>query len=159
MFSNWQSMTGPGAVAVTKVNPVVLTVQAGHVRPEVVGGSEPGRCTGRRPSATVKYSSATVRLAILAATKGHVQRLVASIAAIALDAHAAVDRLGGQGVPQLVGWMTQPSRSAGAVDHPGHTVAVHRFAVLAWQQQRVPGGRARPGMGVDQLHDARVQGR
>jgi hypothetical protein len=55
-----------------------------------------------------------------------------------LQAHAAVDRLGGQGMPQLVGVeVAQPGGGAGPVDHPGDGMPVQRPAVLARQQQRM----------------------
>ncbi len=52
--------------------------------------------------------------------------------------HAAVDGLGGQRVPQLMGMdMRQFGRGAGFVDQPGDGVPVQRSAVLAGQQQRI----------------------
>jgi hypothetical protein len=50
-----------------------------------------------------------------------------------------------------------PAAAPALVDVAGDTVPVHRFAVLAWEQQRVAGGDVRGPVGVDELHDARVQ--
>ena len=66
-----------------------------------------------------------------------------------LQAHAAVDGLGGQRVPELVGVdVGQPGGGAGLVDVAGDGVPVGRLAVLPRQQQRVARGRrARCGTG------------
>ena len=54
------------------------------------------------------------------------------------QAHAPVDRLGGQSMPELVGVdMRQPGGGAGLVDVTGHGVPVGWLAVLPGQQQRV----------------------
>jgi len=50
------------------------------------------------------------------------------------QAHPAVDRLGGQGVPQLVGVdVRQAGGDRGAVDQPGGGVPVQRSTVFPWQ--------------------------
>jgi hypothetical protein len=69
-----------------------------------------------------------------------------------------VDRLGGQGVPQLV-WVDvrQPGGRAGPVDHPGDGVPVQRGAVLPGQQQRVLRGHVRVSVVLDQGEQVRVQ--
>ena len=57
------------------------------------------------------------------------------------QAHAAVDGLGGQGVPQLVRVdMWQARGGAGAVDHAGDGMAVERAAVLPGSSSEWPGG-------------------
>jgi hypothetical protein len=54
------------------------------------------------------------------------------------QAHAAVDRLGGQGVPELVGVdVRQPGGRARLVDIAGDGVPVGWLAVLPGQQQGV----------------------
>ena len=75
-----------------------------------------------------------------------------------LQAHAAVDRLGGQGVPELVGMdMGQAGGSAGPVDHPGDGVPVQGPAVLPGQQQRMI-WRDVPGpVGIDKGDQLGVQ--
>ena len=74
------------------------------------------------------------------------------------QAHAAVDGLGGQGVPQLVGVdVGQPGGGAGPVDHPGDGVPVQRPAVLPGQQQRVAGPDVRGAVAVDQGDQLGVQ--
>jgi hypothetical protein len=55
-----------------------------------------------------------------------------------LQAHAAVDRLGGQSMPELMRMdVRQPGCGACPVDHPGDGVPVQRPAVLAGQQERI----------------------
>ena len=74
------------------------------------------------------------------------------------QAHAAVDRLGGQGVPELVGVdMAQPGGGAGPVDHPGDGVPVERAAVLAGQQQRVSARDVGGPVGIDEGGQLGVQ--
>ena len=75
-----------------------------------------------------------------------------------LQAHPAVDGLGGQRVPQLVGVdVGQPGGGAGLVDHPGDGVPVQRAAVLPRQQQRVRRAHVRAAVVVDQGDQVRVQ--
>jgi len=51
-----------------------------------------------------------------------------------LQGHAAVDRLGGQGVPQLVGvQVREPGGGAGFVEVAGDRVPVDRLAVFPRQ--------------------------
>ena len=74
------------------------------------------------------------------------------------QAHAPVDGLGGQGVPQLVGVdVAQPGRGAGFVDEAGDRVPVHRAAVLPGQEQGVRGVDVRGAVVVDQRDQVRVQ--
>jgi len=55
-----------------------------------------------------------------------------------LQAHPAVDRLGRQSMPELVGMnMRQPGGGASLIDVAGDGVPVSRLAVFAGQQQRV----------------------
>ncbi len=94
----------------------------------------------------------------LGVAQGHVQAAVAEQRGDGLQAHAAVDGLGGQGVPQLVGVdVGQPGGGAGSVDHPGDGVPVQGSAVLPGQQQRVPGRDVRGAVVVDQGDQVRVQ--
>lgn len=88
----------------------------------------------------------------------HVERLVAEHRGDRFQAHAPVDRLGCQGVAQLVGLDVAQSRGrAGLVDEPGDGVPIERPAVLPRQEQRVPGRHVRVTIGVNQLDDAGVQ--
>ena len=76
-----------------------------------------------------------------------------------LQAHPAVDGLGGQGVPELVGVdVRQAGGGAGLVDEPGDGVPVQRPAVLPGQQQRVPGGDMGGAVAVDEGDQLGVQG-
>jgi len=55
-----------------------------------------------------------------------------------LQAHATVDRLGRQSMPELMRVnMRQPGGGASLIDVAGDGVPVSRLAVLAGQQQRV----------------------
>jgi hypothetical protein len=75
-----------------------------------------------------------------------------------LQAHAAVDRLGGRGVPQLVGVdVGQPGGGAGLAGHPGDGVTVQRAPVLPRQQQRVRRARVRAAVVAGQGGQVRVQ--
>jgi hypothetical protein len=75
-----------------------------------------------------------------------------------LQAHAAVDGLGGQRVSELVGVdVGQPGGGAGPVDHPGDGVPVQRAAVLPWQQQRVACWDVPGPVVVDEDQELRVQ--
>jgi hypothetical protein len=68
-----------------------------------------------------------------------------------LQAHAAVDGLGGQCVAELVGVdVRQPGGGAGPVDHAGDGVPVQWAAVLTGQQQRVAGRDVGGAVGVDE---------
>jgi hypothetical protein len=75
-----------------------------------------------------------------------------------LQAHAAVDGLGGQGVSELVGVdVGQPGGGAGLVDVAGDGVPVGRLAVLPGQQQRVGRVDVAGAVVVDQGDQVRVQ--
>jgi hypothetical protein len=74
------------------------------------------------------------------------------------QAHAPVDRLGGQSVPELVGVdVRQPGGGAGFVDVAGHSVPVGRLAVLPGQQQRVCRIDMTGAVVVDQGDQVRAQ--
>jgi hypothetical protein len=74
-----------------------------------------------------------------------------------LQAHAAVDGLGGQRMPQLVGMDVGQPGGGGPVDHPGDGMPVQRAAVLPRQQQRVDRVHVRGAVLVDQGDQVRVQ--
>ena len=75
------------------------------------------------------------------------------------QAHAAVDRLGGQGVAELVGVdVGQAGGGAGPVDHPGDGMPAGRAAVFAGQQQRVICGDVPGPVGIDEGDQLGVQG-
>ena len=94
----------------------------------------------------------------LGVAQGHVQAAVAEHRGDRLQAHAAVDRLGGQRVPELVGVdVGQPGGGAGLVDVAGDGVPVGRLAVLPGQQQRVGRVDVRGAVLVDQGDQVRVQ--
>jgi len=74
------------------------------------------------------------------------------------QAHAAVDRLGGQRVPELVGVdVGQPGGGASLVDVAGDGVPVGRLAVFPRQQQGIAGGDVTGAVVVDQGDQVRVQ--
>jgi hypothetical protein len=76
-----------------------------------------------------------------------------------LQAHPAVDRLGGQRMPELMGMdMAQPGGGAGPVDEPGDGAPVQRAAVFAGQQQRVRWIDVGGAVAVDEGGQVRVQG-
>ena len=90
----------PGAVAVSEES-VVLAAQPGHLRSEGVGGQFAGLVVEASTlSVTAKYSSATVRLAILAYRKVMSMLRWPSIAAIASS-----------DMPRLMAWVARVCRS------------------------------------------------
>ena len=90
--------------------------------------------------------------------QGHVQAAVSQQRGDGFEGHAAVDGLGGQGVPQLVGMdVGQPGGAAGAVDQPGDAVPVERAAALVGQQQRVVGVDVGGAVVIDEGDQVRVQ--
>ena len=75
-----------------------------------------------------------------------------------LQAHAAVDRLGRQRMPELVGVdMTQPGGGGGLVDVTGDGMPVGWLAVLAGKQQGVAVGDVTGAVVVDEGDQVRVQ--
>ena len=91
--------------------------------------------------------------------QGHVQAAMPEQGGDGFEGHAAVDGLGGQGVPQLVGVdVGQAGGGAGFVDQAGDGVPVQGGAALPGQQQRIV-RRDVPGpVVVDESHEVRVQG-
>ena len=136
-----------GAPAVAE-QAVVLAAQPGHLRAGGVGGELGGLAVeGFDFLADGEVLISDGAAGDLGVAQGHVQAAVAEQGGDGFQAHAAVDRLGGQGVPELVRVdMRQAGGGAGPVDHPGDGVPVQRAAVLPGQQQRViRPGRGRPG--------------
>ena len=75
-----------------------------------------------------------------------------------LQGHAAVDRLCGQGVPELVGVdVGQSCCGAGLVDEPGDGVPVQRAPVFPGQQQWILGGDVGFAVVVDEGDQVWVQ--
>ena len=136
-----------GAPAVAE-QAVVLAAQPGHLGSGGVGGELGGLAVeGLDLLADGEVLISDGAAGDLRIAQGHVQAAVAQQGGDGFQAHAAVDRLGGQGVPELMGVdMGQAGGGAGPVDHPGDGVPVQRAAVFAGQQQRViRRGRAWPG--------------
>ena len=141
--SNAQSSSGgPGAPAVAE-HPVVLAAQPGHLRADRVGGQHGVLAVeGLDFLGDGEVLIGDGAAGDLGVAQGHVQAAVAEHRGDRLQAHAAVDGLGGQGVPELVGVdVGQPGGGAGLVDIAGDGVPVRRAAVLPRQQQRVATGR------------------
>ena len=96
------SSGGPDAVAVAG-HPVVLAAQPGHLRPDRVGGQHGGLAVegvdlaGDGEVLIGDGAAGDFRIA-----QGHVQAAVTQHRGDRLQAHAPVDRLGGQRLPELV---------------------------------------------------------
>jgi hypothetical protein len=118
---------------------VVLAAQPGHLGADRVGGQLGGLAVEGFDflgdgEVLVRDGAA----GDLGVAQGHVQAAVAEQGGDGFQAHAAVDRLGGQSMPELVGMdVREAGGGAGPVDHPGDGVPVQRAAVLPRQQQRV----------------------
>ena len=135
------SWGGPGAPAVAE-QAVVFAAQPGHRRAGGVGGQLGGLAVeGFDFLGDGEVLVGDGAAGDLGVAQGHVEAAVAEQCGDGFQAHAAVDGLGGQGVPELVGVdVRQASRGGGPVDHPGDGVPVQCPAVPSWQQQRVISG-------------------
>ena len=130
----------PGAVAVAEES-VVLATELGHLRSDGVGGQFPGLFVeGVDLVGDGEVLVGDGAVGDLGVAQGHVHAAVAEHRGDRLERHASVDRLGGEGMPELVGVdVGEPGCGAGLVDEPGDGVPVQRPAVLPRQQQRVFG--------------------
>lgn len=71
--------------------------------------------------------------------------------------HATVERLSGQGVPQLVGMDVRQPCGGNVVEDPGDRVCVRPAALLPGQQQGMIRRDLRAAVVVDELDEVRVQ--
>jgi hypothetical protein len=137
----------------------VLAAQPGHLRADRVGGELGGlavECPGFLGDGEVLISDGAA--GDLGVAQGHVQAAVTGEGRDGLQAHAAVDRLGGQGVPQLPGVdVRQPGGGAGLAGHPGDGVPVQGPAVFPRQQQRVASRDVSSAVAVDEGDELGVQ--
>ena len=153
------SSVGSGAVAVAEES-VVLAAQAGHLGSDGVCGERfGGGVEGVDLVGDGEVLIGDGAVGDLGVAQCHVHAAVAQHRCDRLQAHAAVDRLGGQGVAQLVGMdVRQSGGGAGLVDEPGDGVPVQGSPVLPWQQQPVPGRNVGGAVVVDQRHQLGMQG-
>ena len=140
-FEGAVQLFGSGAVAVAEES-VVLAAQPGHLGSDGVGGQWFG--LGVEGVDLVGDGEVLIghgAVGDLGVAQGHVHAAVAEHRGDRFQGHAAVDGLGGQGVPQLVGMDVRQSGGAGdPVQDPGDRVPVQSSAVLPGQQQRMVGG-------------------
>jgi hypothetical protein len=138
---------------------VVLAAQPGHLGADRVGGQHRVLAVeglGFLGDGEVLIGDGAA--GDLGVVQGHVQAAVPEHRRDGLQAHPAVDGLGGQRVPQLAGVDAgQPGGGAGLAVVAGHGVPAGRLAVLPRQQQRVGRAGITGSVVIDQGGQVRVQ--